>query len=85
MHDHPDYSKCASYPDKYQTYREGFGRATDPLAGYGSHEGREPRGSFFTPKRETLTSPVTVATLQGIAANQYYCIDGFAFQIVLEK
>lgn len=80
--EHADYSKCASYPDLFKTYREGVFKQTNPLASYGSQLSREPRGALWNLPTDQIVSDVIVATLVATPAGTYYCIDGFAFQII---
>ncbi len=80
-HCHSDYSKCASYPDLFKTYREAFGKQTNPLAPYGESLTRDARGAFWS-VNDSITTAVNPAILNATPLNGWYCIDGFAFEIV---
>lgn len=79
--DHEDYSKCASYPDLFKTYREAGESRTNPLAKFGGQLTREPRGSFWNLKKDFIDSPITPGIFATATNGFYYCIDGFAFRV----
>lgn len=86
--DHTDYSKCASYPDLFKTYKEGVYAQTNPLGAYGTQLGRETRGALWPLPNNSIVSNVDPVLILGpvggnaTPASGYYCIDGFAFQII---
>jgi hypothetical protein len=94
LEDHSDYTKCASYPDLFKTYRDAKYSQTNPLADYGCQLTRETRGSlWYLPHNSVISvvDPVKIEEAAGSllvgagnngAAGKYYCIDGFAFQCI---
>jgi hypothetical protein len=83
---HADYSKCASYPDLFKTYKEATYARTSPLASYGGQLSRETRGSMWYLPQNSVTSIVDSSKLlDASVTGAYYCIDGFAFKVISES